>query len=140
MKKFLAIICLLILASSIFVLAGCKTAEPERQTPPALPPEIQETSEPTPMPTELLSGVRCVNGKIQGTVTNILDEQIDLSNARVFINGLLNRGVECDKMVLNPGESTFCTNMIGKFTASSKKANKLDLRIGSAIQVEIINC
>lgn len=166
MKKWIAIILLLIIVGLVFIIIGCykepseaeenitiqETEEaPEEEAPPEIPvytepePEEQaEVQEPVIVsreeaPSELLTELRCVDDKIEGVVTNVADETMDLNDAIIYINGMLRRNPECDTMVLEPGESTFCTNLKG-FASLKEKGNKLIFRISGLQAVEIINC
>ena len=164
MKRYLTIIALLIIVGLIFIIIGCSQKETEVKTPevvpepelvppqlPAAEPEIVEQPQPQEQvvitetlreeaPTELLTQVRCVDNKIEGVVTNVDDEQMDLSDSIIYINGILKRNPECDTMILNPGDSTFCENFIGNIKPSTSKGNKLILRISGLQWEEIINC
>ena len=166
MKKYMAIIALLIIVGLILIIIGCSQKEteeiqtpgiqePEQIVPPELPSpqeqQVQETviiDEPVVVtessreepPNTLLTELRCVDNKIEGVVTNVDDETMDLSDAIVYINGILKRNPECDAMVLNPGNSTFCTNFIGNIKPSNTKGNKFLLRISGYQWEEIISC
>ena len=142
MKKTITLISLFILICSVFVLAGCskEAAEDETVQPPEVPFEEPEQDSQSEVPEFLISDVSCVNQKIQGTISNIGDEIMDLSMGRAFINGIPNNVLECDEMVLEPGESTFCANLIGRATALTTRVNSFDLRVGEFQQVEMVSC
>lgn len=63
---------------------------------------------------ELLSGLKCKNMKIYGYVTNIDDEKKKLGDdVKIIINGIVAKDIDCEKLVLDPGESTYCSNLAG---------------------------
>lgn len=156
LKKTFALICLLVLAGSIVLLAGCE--KESVQTPPSAETQEQISEEavpPTPpfaedlikppetaraeAPEQLLTELRCVDNKIEARITNILNEKMELSKAVIFINGLLKRNPECDKSVLEPGESTFCENLISKVNLKDR-GNKLLFRIYGLQTIDYLNC
>lgn len=136
-----------ILAFAVIFIVGCKPAEvpttPEEQ-PPAVPettpaetPAEEAVDEVTEevTPTELLSGAKCVGGEIQGTILNTGTETLDLTKAIVYINGIQRRSVDCDKMSLEAGESTFCSSLSSG--VKLKASNKILVRLSSTLQMEL---
>ena len=165
MKRMLAMIVILIIAGLILVIIGCQqqptvepvvTPEQEEQIPPAIPEqetiepivETQETNEEITIietareeaPNELLTSLRCIDNKIEGVVTNTLDETMDLSKAIVHINGILNRNIQCDIYKLEPGESTFCENFISNIKPKTKNANNFNFRVSGLQFIDMVNC
>lgn len=162
MKKLFAILFL-----SLF-LFGCKAPEPtiinQTTTPEEQPVETSEQtieepyeqpvvdvvpSEPSTTITvgvsgETLSQVKCVGDKIEGVVTNKADKQVDiLKEASVVFRGVLIVNpslMECEKTTLNPGESTYCGSLVGKYPVSEK--NRFIFRITGLEEgvVKVIDC
>ena len=168
MNKIFLILMMLILGSAL-IFAGCKQEEAATTTPPATQTETQPAEQETPptapfaeeqtapaeqetapqdqLPAEvpasdkLLSGITCENNKMDAVVTNILDKQIDLSKSIIFVNGILSRvTTQCEKKILEPGESTACSGLTGTISMSTIKLNKIIFRAGTAQQEELVEC
>jgi len=149
MKKIIAILFF------ILFLAGCKVPEEPTVTAPTEPealvenvsvPEVSEPTKPaiTPAPREALSEVRCVGNKIEGIVTNVADKQIDITKeASAVIHGVLvvhPALMECEKTILEPGESTYCGSLAGKYKLAEK--NRLIFRMTGLEEgiLKIVEC
>jgi len=162
MKKLFAILFL-----SLF-LFGCKAPEPtiinQTITPEEKPIETSEQTieEPDEQPVvdvmpsepsttitvggtgEALSQVRCVGDKIEGIVTNLADRQIDITkDASAVIHGVLVVNpvlMECEKTILERGESTYCGSLAGKYKLAEK--NRLIFRMSGLEEgvVKVIDC
>ena len=168
MNKIFLILMMFILGSAL-IFAGCKQQEeaaattppitqPEAQPPaeePGMPPGLpfeqeagaeeeaaaEEAAAPEQVSGQLLSNVRCVNKNIDAVVTNIGDKQVDLAEAKIFVNGILSRvEMSCDKTVLNAGESSQCTGINGRISLSAEKANKIIFRVDFLQQEELVEC
>ncbi|MBW2977234.1 hypothetical protein KY331_00150 [Candidatus Woesearchaeota archaeon] len=129
----------------ILFLVGCKAPEEPTVTTPTetLPEgpigeasEVSVPSEPTKTVTisatgEALSQVKCVGTKIEGIVTNVADTQIDITKeASAVIHGVLvvhPTLMECEKTILEPGESTYCGSLAGKYKLAEE--NRLIFRM-----------
>ena len=128
----------------VLFLVGCKAPEPTVTAPEGALPEgpignVSETSVPSapaktvaiPAAGELLSQVKCVGTKIEGVVTNMGNDQIDITKeASAIIHGVLVVNpvlMECEKTILEPGESTLCRSLAGKYKLAEK--NRLIFRI-----------
>jgi hypothetical protein len=87
------------------LLQGCAETAPTEPAAPA--PE-----EKGPV---MLAGLKCAGDNIEGTVTNVIDEDVDVSNLRVLLNGkVINSAMlGCDKTTLKPGDSTKCMSLQG---------------------------
>ena len=79
--------------------------KPTEVTTPNIP--ITTTIEKT-KPTTFISDLKCINGDISMTLTNILNTEKKLSDFSFFIAGRVNRNPNCDLKILKPGESTYC--------------------------------
>ena len=165
MKKTLGLIVLLLIVGLIMVIIGCQD-QPESTGPQQVeiseepeiiieeePEEIiviEEPAEEGPVqiidspreepPEEFLTGLKCSENRLEGTVTNLLEEEMDLSDAIVHINGILNRNIICDKYILSPGESTFCENFIGNIKLKQENTNKFNLRVSGLQALELVDC
>jgi hypothetical protein len=168
MNKIFLILMMLILGS-VLIFAGCKQEEKADTTPPVTQPVTQpavtEPETPSAQPTgeqaapaeqvpqelvpievpasdKLLSGITCVDRKMDAVVTNILDKQIDLSKSIIFVNGILSRvTASCEKKILAPGESASCSGMTGTISMSATKPNKIIFRVSAtAQQEELVEC
>lgn len=144
MKKIIAILVLIIIAS--LFLAGCKQAE---EQPTAAEPAMEQTTEnetPPSLPDQtttednILSGLMCVDDNIQGTITNVLNQQISIEDIRVLFNGNVvdTDALRCDKTTLSPGESTLCESLQGVVPVTG--TNTIDVVIGDKTDNEAITC
>lgn len=62
-------------------------------------------------PTTFISDLKCINGDISMTFTNILSKEKKLSDFTFFIAGRVNRNPTCDLKILQPAQSAYCTNL-----------------------------
>jgi len=129
MKKTI-LVCILIMT---LVLTGCKKAGEAEQTT-EMQPEAAK-------PKELVSDLKCVNNKMSGKITNTGSESVNLvTDLKVMVRGLVVAGnlLECEKMVLKPGESTYCSNLIGVYPVIEE--NRVLIRMGSDEKVTDVSC
>ncbi len=143
------IITLFILAIFCVVIIGCKqmeeeseeTVEPEEPSmqPPELPSE-PASEMPVPASEAILSELQCIEGDVQGKITNVLDESVDTIKMRIIFNGMTvnPRLIVCDKETLMPGESTLCSSLQGVY--STKGENVLTIAMGSESTKKTVTC
>lgn len=62
-------------------------------------------------PTTFISDLKCINGDISMTFTNILKQEKKLSDFSFFVAGRIYRNPTCDLKILQPGQSAYCTNL-----------------------------
>jgi hypothetical protein len=130
--------------TALLLFAGCKAKEEAEVGTPPMPPAVEETpevSEPAAESGELLSATRCVDSKIQGVITNILDSEVTLGkDIKILINGLLIVDPVCDSMTLAAGESTFCDDLSGHIAIRAGKVNRVQLNAFSERAYEEVDC
>ena len=93
--------------------------EEEKTTPSGITPIEESTTPNIPItttiekqkPTKFISDLKCVNSNIMMTFTNILKEQKRISDFTFLVAGKLSRNLSCDKIFLEPRESTLCQNL-----------------------------
>lgn len=89
--------------------------------------------------TEFFSGLRC-NGGVQGWVTNIDEEKVELGkDVKVTINGLVAYPLDCENVMLEPGEQTYCRDLSGPLEFR-KGMNKIIFKFKSKSIVELVEC
>lgn len=91
-------------------------------------------------PLGFVSGMECVNGRFNFTITNIGEENLSISKVYMHIKAKLFRPI-CDAEVLGPGESTGCTQSY--YTAIIGGAPvKIQAKIGKQLEayVETVEC
>ena len=148
MRKIMAILCILTLILTI----GCtkQTTQPTEEQPvtPATPTQEEVTpvtptenvTEEAKPSAELLSDVKCADGKIFGTLTNTADFTIEVEkDVQLIINGLINRELGCGKTVLASGEATLCDTLNGRFPIRTGK-NRLTAKLDGSEYDEVITC
>ena len=144
MKK---IILFLILASIILII-GCKEEIVEEEgtaeeAAPPVPPEMaEEAAEPEePAAVEILSGLRCMDNKIEATITNTKADALEITkDVKVVVNGLVVIDPECDTLILQPGESTYCSDVTGHYAIRQGKVNTVQLNLKGESIVEYVDC
>lgn len=116
--------------------------EAEEPEPEEMPQEEPPEAAPEPEPEEIsfLTGLRCVGDNVEGTITNALDTQLLVEDIRVLFNGNVIEPVllRCDKIVVEPGESTFCESLQGVLPIEGE--NKVAVVIGEESATETIEC
>lgn len=142
MKIIMAI--LLVIAASV-ILVSCKLAEEEPAEIPVQPAPEMPVTEPAPqmpalVPGVMLSELQCVNGNVQGWITNVLNEEINTIKIRIIFNGMTvnPRLMGCDKAALMPGESTLCSSLQGVYP--NKGTNVITIAMGPESAKETITC
>ena len=144
MKK-LILICILITA--LLLIGGCKKAVDEQPvTEPSVPVVVEpqegegngaEAAEPG----KILSALKCLDGAIEGIVTNTGDKELTLAkDIKVLINGLIVVDPECDKLVLAPGESVYCRDLSGHYAIRKGQVNRVQLNLLGERAVEVVDC
>lgn len=115
-------ILLTIFVIALFIYLIFYYSEKEKEKKDSIITETPSQISPTPevpitttieknKPSTFISDLKCVNGDISMTFTNILNKEKKLSDFSFFIAGRVNRNPNCDLKVLQPGDSTFCTNL-----------------------------
>ena len=147
MKK--TVIFMLVVVS--LVLVGCAKEVAEEQ-PEAVEPEpepepvpVEEAVEPEPEPEpeaeqKTVSDLKCVDGKIEGVIINVLEEPVTAYDIRVILNGMVVNPalLGCGSLDLQPGESTKCESLNGRYP--TKPTNTLLVAVGMAQVKEILTC
>ncbi len=89
-------------------------------------------------PTKFISDLKCVNGDIMMSFTNILRYPKDISDFSFFVAGRVNRNPDCELTHLEPGESTFCRNL----NAGIKFRKKVLVAVGYPAHYEkaVVDC
>ena len=142
MKKILFFILAIVL-----LLTACKiaeipeeTAEAESEEPAVAEEVIEETivQEPSAV---ILSGLKCIDDKIEGVITNTQDQAAGLNKEiKIIINGLIVIDPECDKATLEAGESTVCSDLSGHFPIRTGKVNTIKLNLLRESVIEYVDC
>ena len=142
MKKMI-IFC--ILAVLVLMASGCKTdiveeQETESETPLIEEPVIEEKA--VEEPKEMLSGLRCAGDKIEAVITNVGDRTLELTkDIKIMINGLPPvADPECDKLILEPGESTICSDISGHYSIREGRVNTIQLNFYGGRVFESVKC
>ena len=134
---------------SIILILGCTTQIQEQNTETTPAEEEIVTSTPAEEPVieqptatiELLSEVRCTEERIVGVLTNTFDQTIEVQkDIQLHINGLINRELGCEKTTLEPGESTFCETLNGRYPVRSPGNNRLTAVLDGSSYDEVITC
>lgn len=81
--------------------------------------EEPEVIEP-PIVKTIISNEKCENGIITLTLNNLFNDTINIKMSTFFISGKINPIPGCDKESLEPGESTFCSN-VGRFPRRGRR-------------------
>ena len=134
-KNMIGAVVLAMIAMAI-LLNGCTSAEPAAPAAPA----AQVPAASAAAPTTMLSGVACASGDIEGTILNVMGQQVEVSSLRILLNGEVVDAMmlKCDKDVLQPGEFTKCQSLNGVLPAVGE--NKLAVVMGSETVQESIDC
>lgn len=142
MKKILFFILAIVL-----LLTACKIAEIQSEVAEEIteePTEAEEVIEETIIQepsAAILSGLKCIDDKIEGVITNTQDQAAELNKEiKVIINGLIVIDPECDKSTLEPGESTVCSDLSGHFTIRTGKVNTVKLNLLRESVIEYVDC
>ncbi len=94
------------------VQEGIKTEEiPNEEKTEVIEPPIVKT---------FITNEKCENGIISLTLNNLFNDSINVKWSTFFISGKINSNPGCDKGYLQPGESTFCSN-VGGFPRTGKR-------------------
>jgi hypothetical protein len=107
------------------LLQGCTTAGPAALA----------KSEPV-----MVSGLKCTENGIEGTITNIISQDVDVNNLRVLLDGEVvdSKMMKCDKAVLKPGQSTDCQSLQGILPVEGE--NNIAVVMGSESSKASITC
>jgi hypothetical protein len=90
---------------------------------------------------KLISYIRCHPDGIEAVIQNTGDDEVTIGkDIKVMINGLLTSSSECDKLVLAPGESTYCKDITGPISHKKGKVNKIQLNLLHDRAIEEIDC
>ena len=114
----LAAIIIIVVIVVIFMWTGEKTAP---VTPgPTEAPQVGEEGEIAYGSRGILSDVKCVDGKIEGIITNVQPEIMTVkpgygSDVRIMVNGVTINDYTCDKETVAQNEYTYCSDMAGKW-------------------------
>jgi len=131
-KIILAVVLMMILA-----ITGCKVPEEAEE-----PTVTEPTPEVVPVaPKELVSGLKCENNVVSGTITNIGKETIDMiKDVRVLFNQLpvAPNLIGCEKTSLKAGESTVCSKLNGVWQV--RETNTVMVKLGTEQVVEEVTC
>lgn len=133
---------LCILTAILLAISGCKTQEETKtNTGTTISDVIPDEDAAMPASGEFISDLRCADDKITGVITNIEDEQIQLNgNVKVMLNGNVVVDPECDKLVLEPGESTICSDLSGHFSIRTGKVNTMQFNLAGVRYIEYADC
>jgi len=135
MKK---IILFFVLALALFMISACTEQEGPKDTEVDTPPEIPEDTE---TPTEMLSGLRCIDDKIEAVIVNTGDAAVVLAeDIKILANGLIVVDPECDKLTLEAGESTVCSDITGHFNIRAGKTNSIQLNLAGSRIIKYVDC
>jgi archaellum component FlaF (FlaF/FlaG flagellin family) len=155
MKKYLFLV---ILALLVLCLAGCKKAAVEEKaaptaptvpepTPPqppvtaVIPEETTEATVQTSTKLEMVSEARCAANKIELRLTNPTQQTLTLGkDAKIILNGLVVTDPECDKLVVAPGESVFCSDISGHLSTKTGELNKVQINMGTERSTSEVDC
>jgi hypothetical protein len=88
----------------------------------------------------MVSGLACSGSSIAGTVTNVVDQAVDVTSLRVLVNGQVIEPelLGCDKSSLQPGDSTNCASLNGILPVSGE--NTVDVVMGSETGQASVTC
>lgn len=162
-SRIISIVSIIVL---IMALTGCKQEQDTTDVPVQVqPPEIdeqpvQQPVEPTPAPdleektpeeikeeviskaddTEKFSGLRCDESGIQSWVKNIDNMTHEIGKTlRVVVNGYPVYPPTCEKLKLEPGETTYCSDLTGPYDFK-KGTNKVVINYRSESKQQIVEC
>jgi hypothetical protein len=146
---------LMLLFFLFIFLAGCMA--PEKQPATAEPAAVTESAEAAvenislenrtiAVPSgEVISQLRCVDRRIEAVITNIIDRPMNVNNdIKVILGGKFvvhPSNIKCEKAVLQPGESMFCSDLVGGQYPVGEK-NRIIFRIAGIEEgiLEIVEC
>lgn len=84
---------------------------PVEEEPAPVEEETREPVEEQPKTLETLSQAKCEDGYMSVVLTNTFDEAFSTVGLTWWITGKLNQNIQCDKEILQPGESTSCPKL-----------------------------
>ena len=137
--RYTMIICVI----ALLIISGCKTQETTQttNTGTTINDVIPDETETAPASGQFVSELMCIDDKITGVITNIEKEQIQLNgNVKVMLNGNVVVDSDCEKLVLEPGESTTCADLSGHFAIRTGKVNTMQFNLIGKRFIEYVDC
>ena len=156
MKTYTKIVIALLLIL-VFVFACKKDVEKSKEIvqPEPEAPVVEEPVEVTlpeseegeavidvaPGKLDMISEARCIDNNIEVVLTNPTEKVLTFAkDAKIIINGLVVVDPECDKLTLEPGESTYCTDISGHLAIRQGAVNRIQVNMFSERGLSDIKC